>query len=154
MQLYVLRRDSLMPPQKIYHDLVNSSTSGPRHCVTTPRNQTQVRNFRKEEIRDLRVSHDSFFNTYRFCFQLYMNKRKGEKEEFIRHFSIHPTILVHLIPQSLLDSLELVLKISLDKVVLHYDTVFNIGDYYLSMLMFRHSLFKHNPVVPLVETFC
>ena len=138
-----------MPPQKIYQDLVNSSTGGPRHCVTTPRNQTQVRNFRKEEIRDLRISHDSFFNTYRLCFQLYMNNRKGEKEEFIRHFSIHPTILVHLIPQSLLDSLELVLKISLDTVVLHYDTVFNIGDYYLSTLMFRHSLFKHNPVVPL-----
>lgn len=31
---------------------------------------------------------------------------------------------------------------------LHYDTVFNVGDFYLSTVTFCHSLFKNNPVIP------
>ena len=77
-----------------------------------------------------------------------MNNRKGERQEFIRYLSLHPVILVYLVPQPLLDALELVLKVSIETVVLHYDTVFNIGDYYLSTLLFRHSLFKKDRLVP------
>ena len=32
--------------------------------------------------------------------------------------------------------------------MLHYDTVFNMGDFYLSTLLFKHSFFKGLPVVP------
>ena len=53
-----------------------------------------------------------------------------------------------MIPQPLLESLEMLLKVSPDPVTLHYDTVFNVGDFYLSTLVFRHSMFKKDPITP------
>ena len=138
-----------MPVRQVYHKLVNNSTGGQHHSVDTPRNFDQVRNCRKELAREQRISHDSFFNVYQLCFQLLMKNRKGDKIDFIRHLSLHPTILVHMVPQPLLDSLELLLRVSSDPVILHYDTVFNIGDYYLSTLLFRHTMFCNNPLIPI-----
>ena len=86
-----------MPPQKIYRQLLNESTGGPHHPVNTPRDLTQVRNFRKEITKEFRISHDAFFNTYQLCFQLFMNNHKGKKQEFIRNLSVHPSILVHML---------------------------------------------------------
>ena len=79
-----------------------------------------------------------------------MNNHKGKKQEFIRSLSVHPStcILVHMLACPLLEALELVLQVSSDTVVLHYDTVFNIGDYYLSTLLFCDSMLKKTPIVP------
>ena len=78
-----------------------------------------------------------------------MNNRKGEPKDFIRHISIYPNILLHLWEQSLLDTLENLLRMPLSHTVtLHYDTVFNVGDFYLSTLLFCHSMFKRHPIVP------
>ena len=48
----------------------------------------------------------------------------------------------------LLGSLEFLLNICSKPVVLHYDTVFNVGDYYLSTLTFNNSLFVGEPIIP------
>ena len=54
----------------------------------------------------------------------------------------------HSTPCAVLESFEQLLKISTDPVALCYDTVFNIGDYYLSILTFRHAFFIGNPIIP------
>lgn len=51
-------------------------------------------------------------------------------------------------PQPLLENLEMLLKVSTTPITLHYDTVFNMGDFYLSTLVFRHSLFEKDPITP------
>ena len=55
---------------------------------------------------------------------------------------------MHIMAHPLLDSLEHLLNVSTDPVVLHYDTVINMGDYYMSTLTFRHGLFIGNPIIP------
>lgn len=77
-----------------------------------------------------------------------MNNRKGEATDFLRHFSVHPNIVIHLIPQPLVETLDTLMRISLLPVTLHYDTVFNMGDFNLSTLVFRHNMFKGNPIIP------
>ena len=77
-----------------------------------------------------------------------MNNRKGEATDFLRHFSVHPNIVIHLIPQPLVETLDTLMRISSLPVTLHYDTVFNMGDFYLSTLVFRHDMFKGNPIIP------
>ena len=143
-----MEKEPLMRPQTIYRELVNESTGGPRDSISTPRDPTQVRNFRKEINDQLRLSHDAFFNTYHLTFQLFMTSRKGTNHEFIKYFSVHPTIVVHLVAQPLVEALEVVLKSSTDTLLLHYDTVFNIGDFYMSTILFRHTLFEKSPVIP------
>ena len=51
-------------------------------------------------------------------------------------------------PHPLLEALEHLLMIDSEPTILHYDTVFNIGDYYLSTVTFRHSLYNENPIIP------
>ena len=123
-------------------------TGGPQHVIQTPRDKNQVKNFQKEESRRLRISHDAIYSTYQLCFQLQFSNRKGESIDFLQHFQVHPTICVQMIPQPLLENLEVLLKVSSDPVTLHYDTVFNMGDFYLSTLVFRNSMFKKDPITP------
>ena len=138
-----LNKNLLLPAQKVYHELVNDSKGGPRHAGVTPRDPTQIKNFRKLLATETRLSHDSIYNVYQLCYQLKMNNRKGAKD-VIRHVAVYPNIILHLIAQPLLDSLELLLRLPLShSVMLHYVTVFNIGDFYLSTLLFRQYMFKN-----------
>lgn len=95
----------MLHPQKVYRDLVNESTGGPRHVITVPRDLNQVANFRKEVSRKFRISHDSMFNIYQLCFQLFTTNSKGESVDFITSFGMYPNILVHMIHQPLMDVL-------------------------------------------------
>ena len=94
------------------------------------------------------MSHDALYNIYELRLQLNMTNRKGDSKDFITRISIHPRTIVHIMAHPLLDSLEHLLNVSTDPVVLHYDTVFNMGDYYMSTLTFRHGLFIGNPIIP------
>ena len=71
---------------KVYQQIVNEDDSGPRHVINTPRNKDQVRTFQKEENRQFRISHDALYNTYQLCFQLQFKDRKGQPQDFLRHF--------------------------------------------------------------------
>ena len=146
--IQVLNKGPLMSAQKVYQQIVNEDTGGPQHVIQTPRDKNQVKNFQKEESRRLRISHDAIYSTYQLCFQLQFSNRKGESIDFLQHFQVHPTICVQMIPQPLLENLEVLLKVSSDPVTLHYDTVFNMGDFYLSTLVFRNSMFKKDPITP------
>ena len=128
-----------MSNQKVYQQLVNESDGGPRHIVCTPRDPSQVKNFRKELNRQIRISHDAMFNTYQLCFQLQFNDRRGVPQDFTRQFQVFPTVIVRTSNPSTtsIESLETLLKVSIGPVILHYDTVFNMGDFYLSTLVFR-----------------
>ena len=64
------------------------------------------------------------------------------------YFLTIPRIILNLIPHSIIDSLDTLLKASSVPVTFHYDTVFNVGDFYLSSLTFRHSLFENEPIIP------
>lgn len=79
-----------------------------------------------------------------------MKNRKGDPQDFISHLSIYPNVIVHMNAQPLMESLKSLVRLSSTSVTLHYDTVFNMGDFYLSTLLFRHSVFKGRPVVPLL----
>ena len=116
------------PPRVVYQELVNESHGGPQHAVLTPRDQIQVRNFRREIDRKSRLSHDAMFNTYHLCHQLKIKNRKGDPQDFISHFSVYPNVIVHMSAQPLMDSLETLMRLSSEPVMLHYDTVFNMGD--------------------------
>lgn len=76
------------------------------------------------------------------------SNRSGASESFITYFLTIPRIILHLIPHSIIDSLDTLLKASSVPVTFHYDTVFNVGDFYLSSLTFRHSLFQNEPIIP------
>ena len=146
--LQVTNKGPMMSAQKVYQQLVNEDEGGPRHVINTPRDQNQIKNFQKDENRQFRISHNGIYNTYQLCFQLQLKDRKGEPQNFLRNFQVYPTVCVHMVPHPLLENLEMLLKVSTTPVTLHYDTVFNMGDFYLSTLVFRNAIFKKDPITP------
>ena len=132
MIIYVLSKGPLVSNQKLYQQIVNEDKGGPQHIINTPRNQNQIKKFKKEIDCLFRISHDAFFNTYQLCFQLQFKDRKGESQHFLKCFQIYPNVCIYLIPHPLLENLEMLLKVP---VILHYDTIFNMGDFYLSTLV-------------------
>ena len=77
-----------MSAQKVYWQIVNEDDGGPRQVINTPRDQNQVKNFQKENNRQFRMSHDAIYNTYQLFFQLKFKDRRGEPQNFLRHFQI------------------------------------------------------------------
>uniref|UniRef100_A0A1X7T231 SWIM-type domain-containing protein n=1 Tax=Amphimedon queenslandica TaxID=400682 RepID=A0A1X7T231_AMPQE len=144
----VCESNPLKSNKEIYRDIINSDEGGPRHCIETPRNIEQVKNFRDTQSRSQRISHDALFNLYQLSFNLKFPDRRGEAKDFVSYLALHPRILVHLLPHPILESLEQLVKIQNKPTLLHYDTAFNVGDYYLSILSFRHALFHEEPIIP------
>ena len=103
--IQVLNKGPTVSTQKIYQQIVNEDEGGPQHVIKTPRNQNQVKNFKKGVDRQFRISHDAFFNTYQLCFQQQFKDRKGESQDFLNHFQIYPTVCIHLLPHPLLENL-------------------------------------------------
>ena len=108
----------------------------------------QIRNFKDAINRQHRMSHDALYNMHELHGQLVQTDSKGNSNSFITYLISIPRIVVHLLPHTLLLSLETLLKLHSSPVTLHYDTVFNVGDFYLSTLTYRHSLFEGDPIVP------
>ena len=93
------------------------------------------------------MSHDALYNMHELHSQL-IQEHNGVSKSFVIHMLSIPRIVVHLIPHLLLHSLETLLKVSSSPVTLHYDTVFNVGDFYLSTVSFRNCLFEKEPIIP------
>ena len=51
-------------------------------------------------------------------------------------------------PQELVDELDRVLLLACSSQLLSYDTTFELGDFYVSPLIFRHTLFSEAPCIP------
>ena len=83
MFVQVLNKGPLISAQKVYQQIVNEDTGGPRHVIQTPRDKNQIKNFQKEESRHFQISHDAIYTTYQLCFQLQFNNHKGKSTDFL-----------------------------------------------------------------------
>ena len=63
--------------------------------------------------------------------------------------SIYPDIRIILGSKDILSELNNVLTVKSDEpAILSYDTTFNVGDFFVSVLVFRHVLFKNGVTIP------
>ena len=87
-----------------------------------------------------RLSQDSLFNLHEIAYDL---------PQFVWFIQTYPDLLCICGIQEILDQLDRILLIdsSLPQL-LSYDTTFKLGDFYVSMLLFRHVIFKESPVIP------
>lgn len=103
--------------------------------VMAPRNYKQCANTIAMERQRFMLSSDDIFGLYLL---------HEEVPNFIQNMQLIPNFAVVLMTENMT---ELFTTISnLPELVLHYDTTFNIGDFYLSILIFKHPLFESKPV--------
>jgi len=118
-----------------------AQVSPPTHAsVLQPHNKKQVKNARSKMLERQRLSHDSLYN---------LHKLATDMPDIVQAICTHPDLVCVCAHKALLEELDRVhLVQSSSPQLLSYDTTFQLGDFYLSTLTFRHTLFEEAPVFP------
>ena len=135
-----------------YKDLVKTNTpnivykraitdSSDATLVNKPRNLKQIRNLRYQHLKETRISQDTLYNIHEIAYDL---------PGFIWKLTTYPDLLCICGLKEVLSEFDRVLHIDSKSQILSYDTTFQLGDFYVSPLIFRHSLFKENPCIPAI----
>ena len=106
--------------------------------MANPRNTKQVENAVAKRKDTQALSKDDIYNLVLLAYQL---------DGFISEVLVYPDLLAAV---ALPEIIELFKDLkSDDPVYLVYDTTFNLGDCYVSPIVFKHVLFDETPLVPL-----
>ena len=109
--------------------------------VLNPRNIKQVANHKTIERQRFRVSHDELYNIHEIVYDL---------TGFISKIVTYPDLIIVCgIPKMLIEIENLLHTDLHSPQLLSYDTTFQLGDIYVSVLLMRHTLFRGAPVIPI-----
>ena len=125
---------------KVYRSHI-TQVPAPTHLpVMQPRNTKQVKNIRSKMLERQRLSHDALYNLHELA---------TDMPYFVHAIRTHPDLVCVCAHKALLEELDRVLLVeSSSPQLLSYDTTFQLGDFYISTLTFRHTLFEEAPVIP------
>ena len=123
---------------KVYRSHI-TQVPAPTHLpVMQPRNTKQVKNIRSKMLERQRLSHDALYNLHELA---------TDMPDFVHAICTHPDLVCVCAHKALLEELDRVLLVeSSSPQLLSYDTTFQLGDFYISTLTFRHTLFEEAPV--------
>ncbi|CAG2225835.1 unnamed protein product [Mytilus edulis] len=109
--------------------------------VANPRNTKQVKNILSKDRQEKALSKDDIYNLVLLAYQL-----DGFASEVLVYPDLYAVVALPEIINAFKDIIELK---SEDPVYLVYDTTFNLGDCYVSPIVFKHVIFDETPLVPL-----
>ena len=124
-------------PSVVYKKNVYKSVPNEYQSIFTPKNPKQVSNLQSRQQQKLRLSHDALYNLHELCYDL---------EVFVHKIITYPDLIVICGLRPMLREINRLLSV-FDGHLMSYDT-FQLGDFYLSPLLFRNVLFSKSPVVP------
>jgi len=143
--LHDVRNTASRSCKNIYQGMITTAAQSqePTPVTAAPRNVEQVRNTKKIQKNKSRLSHDALYNLHEFTYN----------SNFIHRIVTYPDLSIICYNPSIVDVFTSLLCSSTpsDKptVTLTYDTTFNLGDFYVSVLLFRETDFDPSPIVPL-----
>jgi len=124
----------------VYRDMQLSAATTNQHMATAaPRNKIQIRNIRSTDRNRSRPSRDAIYNLMEFAYD----------SEFVHEIHVYPDLWVVMYHQDIINMFRSTLKPDSPLQLLSYDTTFNLGDFYLSVLIFRETEFEEKPMIPL-----
>ena len=130
-------------PSNVYKKQVAKGDCQPQHQpVLKPRNTKQISNLQAKERQRFRLTHDALYNLHELAYDL---------DGFVAKITTYPDLMVICGSNLMVSELDRVLQTSTEAPqLLSYDTTFQLGDFYLSPLLFRHIAFTPSPVLPVL----
>ena len=126
--------------KKVYRNNIMTNHSPSYQSVFQPKNYQQVENLRNKYLKQQRISHDSLYNIHELAIDL---------PEFVHRIETHPDLLCICGHNDIMEEFDRVLTLDSESPqLISYDTTFRLGDFYVSVLSFRHTLFIECPVIP------
>lgn len=136
-----VRRDLEKQEQSLsglYKKNVNKFVLNEYQSILSPRNPKQISNLISRQRQRLRLSHDALYNIHELCYDV---------EVFVNKVITYPDLIVICGLRPMLKQIDRLLSF-FDGHLMSYDTTFQLGDFYVSPLLFRNVLFSKSPVMP------
>nr|XP_034316005.1 uncharacterized protein LOC117685662 [Crassostrea gigas] len=129
-------------PMTVYRNLSSKpNIEGDHHGILNPRNLRQVINHQALSREKGKLSKDDIYNLIQLAHHL---------DGFVAEITVYPDLLtIFALPEIMDTFIELLQSNADSPICLVYDTTFNLGDFYVSPLVFRHVLFENTPWIPL-----
>jgi hypothetical protein len=128
-------------PSKNYKEMVvNRPVPVMYQGVKNTRFTEQVRNQHRLLRKETRLTHDQIYSTLELVYHL---------DGVVHDIAIYPDLYCIVTHPEVTSELNKVLMVKSDATaLLSYDTTFNIVDFYVSILVFRHVLFQGGVTIP------
>lgn len=127
-------------PGNVYKKAIASSNAQSFDLTRNPRNTKQISNLQQSERQKSRLTHDALYNLHELAYDI---------SPFVITIKTFPDVLVVCGHSSLAEELNSLLQAESESPqLLSYDTTFQLGDFYLSSFLFRHTIFTSSPVIP------
>jgi hypothetical protein len=128
-------------PSAMYKKAIATNDCGGDHQpVLNPRNSKQIANMQFKERQQFRLTHDALYNLHEVAYDL---------NGFVAKITTYPDLVLICGLQTMTKELDNLIQSSLSSPqLLSYDTTFQVGDFYLSPLLFRHTAFTSSPIMP------
>ena len=124
----------------VYRNLIADVPPSTHIAVLQPKDTRQVKNIKSQQQKTFKLTHDSLYNLHEIA---------ADVPDFVHAIITHPDLICVCGSKELLEEFDRVLLLeSPVPQLLSYDTTFQLGDFYLSTLAFRHTLFEGGPVLP------
>ena len=128
-------------PNIVYKkEIASKSCHSKLSPVMTPRNLKQLRNLRFKKLNYSRISRDSLYNLHEIAYDL---------TNFVWKIVTFPDLVCICGLDEIAEDANKLLMLSNTFQLLSYDTTFQLGDFYVSPLIVRYSIFDQKPCVPL-----
>ena len=108
-----------------------------RDAVSKPRNVKQIHNIKAAQQQGARLTRDAIYNAHELAYE----------GNFVQYMSTYPDLCVVVADNEMIDELNTVVKLKDSEFLLSYDTTFSLGEFYVSPLVFKHTMFENNPIV-------
>ena len=111
--------------------------------VLTPRDTNQVFHTRQRLHASQRLGNDEILNTYLIAHQLV---------DFVKCIDLYPEFVVVFANDALVQEFASMMQTVGEggNMYVGYDTTFNLGDFYVSIVTIRHFMFRSEPIVPVM----
>ena len=123
-------------PHIVYKNLVCENVEG-HDAISKPRNIKQLHNAKASKQEEIRLTRDAIYNTHELAYE----------GGFIHFLSTYPDLCVVAGEVEMIQELNSVIQLKDEDLLLSYDTTFNLGEFYVSPLVFKHVVFTDNPLV-------
>ena len=101
----------------------------------------RIKNHQAKEKTQKSLGKDDIYNLIQLAHHL---------DGYVREITVYPDLVTIFALPELIDSFqELLQSNTTSPVCLVYDTTFNLGDFFVSPLVYRHVLFEETPWIPL-----
>ena len=128
-------------PSRLYKEEIASidETDTAGEILHKPRNKKQLENIRIGIKNESRLSRDAVHNAHEIAYEL---------TDYVHYFATVPYLVVVVGLKEIFEELETLLLTKDKNQLLSYDTTFQLGPCYVSVLLFRHVMFNEHPVMP------